>query len=360
MRRIVFIFGLVWAAGAVGAGEWALWDGRESVAEYAGRVGLPATKSLDLGNGVSLELVSIPAGRFVMGTAEPEAPTVTVAGAQMLLAVGGGLVVVLLLVLIFKKRTGRWFSFSLRWLLMLTAAGGVMAGGGARWDLAVKEAARYEKEMALYYQVRAYERRAQSVTLTQPFYMGKYTVTQEQYEAVTGNNPSEFKGARLPVETVSWDDAVAFCKKLTERLGDQELVADLPTEALWEYACRAGTRTAYYSGNLNSDLDGVAWYDANSGGKTHPVGEKEANAFGIYDMHGNVWQWCWDSYMDEYRTVNVTDPYYTQVASRVVRGGAWYSRPRRCRASYRGDDGGTNSGSGFRVVVSVAPSSRTL
>ena len=131
------------------------------------------------------------------------------------------------------------------------------------------------------------EHPAHPVTLTQPFYMGKYVVTQEQYQAVTGATPSTFKGNDNPVEQVSWDDAEAFCKKLSEQT---KQAVRLPTEAEWEFACRAGTKTTYYSGDTDKDLDRVAWNDANSKNTTHPVGQKEANTFGLYDMHGNVWQ----------------------------------------------------------------------
>ena len=162
------------------------------------------------------------------------------------------------------------------------------------------------------------------VTITKPFYMGKYVVTQEQYEAIMGNNPSHFKGAQNPVEMVSWDDAQAFCQKLSKKSGK---TVRLPTEAEWEYACRAGTSTKYYSGDSEEDLKRVAWYEANSNDTTHPVGQKEPNKFGLYDMHGNVWQWCQDWYGD-YTANEVADPQGpAQGASRVLRGGSWYHDP---------------------------------
>ncbi len=344
---------------AASAREWPLWDGHESVADYAKKVNLPATKSIDLGGGVMLDLVLIPAGQFVMGTAEPPKLTITIAGAQALLIVGGVLVLVLLLFLIFKKRKERRFSFSLGWLVLFTAAGGLLVGGVARWHLAVQEAARYEAEKAVYDEVRIWEMRAHPVTLSQPFYMGKYTVTQAQYEALVGGNPSHFKGAQLPVEQVSWGEATAFCVKLTERLWDKALESRLPTEAQWEYACRAGTTTAYYSGNQESDLDAVAWYQANSQNTTHPVGAKKPNAFGLYDMHGNVWQWCADAWKKDDEARPAVDPFNDKGASRVLRGGSWGFYPRGCRSAFRYsyDPDIRSYYFGFRVVC--VPSSRT-
>jgi formylglycine-generating enzyme required for sulfatase activity len=131
------------------------------------------------------------------------------------------------------------------------------------------------------------------VTIQEGFYMGRYEVTQAQWQAVMGNNPSRFKGDNLPVEQVSWDDAQEFIRRLNAR-GDGYTYR-LPSEAEWEYACRAGT-TGDYAGNL----DAMAWYDKNSGPQTHPVGQKQPNGFGLYDMHGNVWEWCEDWYHDGY------------------------------------------------------------
>ena len=197
--------------------------------------------------------------------------------------------------------------------------------------------------------------RAHPVTITRPFYMGKYAVTQAQYEALVGSNPSDFKGAQLPVEMVSWDDATAFCKKLNERLRVNGLEARLPTEAQREYACRAGTTTEYHSGNLVSDLDAVAWHAENSKA-THPVGTKKPNAFGLYDMHGNVFEWCADAYTDDAQALSAIDPFNEreQGDRQVFRGGSWIDWPEHCRSASRDRYGPSVRSNylGFRIVVS--------
>ena len=179
---------------------------------------------------------------------------------------------------------------------------------------------------------------AQKVTLTQSFHLGQHEVTQEQYEKVMGKNPSKFKGKQKnPVEQVRWDEAVEFCRKLSELPAEKKAghVYRLPTEAEWEYACRAGTKTKYSFGDSESELGDYAWYVKNSGRTTHAVGGKKPNTWGLYDMHGNVWEWCQDWY-DDYPSGSVTDP--TGAASgsgRVVRGGSWNGLAWHCRSAYR-------------------------
>jgi formylglycine-generating enzyme required for sulfatase activity len=162
------------------------------------------------------------------------------------------------------------------------------------------------------------------VNISRPFLMGKYEVTQAQWQAVMGNNPSEFKdcGGDCPVDNVSWDDAQDLLTKLNKK---GEGTYRLPTEAEWEYAARAGSMTKYFYGNGESSLPNYAWYNANSGNKTHLVGQKSPNDWGLYDMHGNVWEWCQDWYSD-YRSGAVTDPTgATSGSFRMIRGGAWSS-----------------------------------
>jgi formylglycine-generating enzyme required for sulfatase activity len=175
------------------------------------------------------------------------------------------------------------------------------------------------------------------VTLKRGYWLGKTEVTQGQWEALMGSNPSHFKGADRPVEQVSWTDAMEFCRKLSERERAGGRLPEgyeytLPTEAQWEYACRAGT-TGLYAGSGN--LDAMGWYTGNSGNQTHPVAQKQANAWGLYDMHGNVWEWCRDWY-SHYPGGSVRDPTGPSSGSvRVDRGGGWSSVPRRCRSAFR-------------------------
>ena len=175
------------------------------------------------------------------------------------------------------------------------------------------------------------------VRITKPFYLGKYLVTQEQWEAVMGNNPSYFKGPKNPVEQVSWDDCQKFLDKLNKRQGNPAGKFVLPTEAQWEYACRAGSTTRYYVGDDEARLGDYAWYGKNSDGKTHPVGGKKPNPWGLYDMHGNVLEWCQDWEDGGYYARSPTvDPMGAITGSyRVIRGGCWHFAAEICRSAYR-------------------------
>ena len=227
------------------------------------------------------------------------------------------------------------------------------------------------------------------VTLTKGFYIGIYEVTQEQYEAVTGVNPSRFNShpaseevqSRRPVEWVTWYDAIEFCNKLSVLEGltptytitgrspasgypitSASVTANwdangyrLPTEAEWEYACRAGTTTAYNTGNTISNDTG--WYWDNSNSMTHEVGKKPPNAWGLYDMHGNVWEWCWDWY-GSYGSGAQTDPVGASSdlgfdgSSRVYRGVSWGNSAGNVRSAGRLNDNPSYQGStlGFRIL----------
>ena len=250
--------------------------------DAARKAGVPVAKELDLGGGVTVKLVLIPAGKFVMGSPDSE--------------------------------KGR-----------------------------VKNESPHE------------------VSLSKPFYMGVTEVTQAQYQAIMGTNSSHFKGETNPAEMVSWNDATDFCKKLS---GKTRQTFRLPTEAEWEYACRvedpprrAGTATAFSFGDSDSNLGEYAWYWTNSDNAAHPVGLKKPNAWGLYDMHGNVWEWCADWY-GEYPKGAVTDPQgAAPCAQCVLRGGSWLFNTGNCRAANRhwSSPGGRLSDFGFRVVVSVSP-----
>ena len=236
-------------------------------------LGLPVEKAMDLGNGVKLELVLVPAGEFEMGSPEGE--------------------------------KGR------------------------------------DSDEGPVHRVR----------ITKPFYIGKYEMTQDVWEKVMGNNPSNFKGARNPVEEVSWDDCQEFLRKLTA-LGKGTF--RLPTEAEWEYACRAGSRTRFCFGDADDGLADSAWHNSNSAEQTYPVGQKRANAWGLYDMHGHVWEWCFDWYsVDYYRQSAPNDPVGPPAGStRVLRGGYWSGRASHCRSAFRVHYGPASRyhTCGFRVV----------
>ena len=166
------------------------------------------------------------------------------------------------------------------------------------------------------------------------FSIGKYEVTQEEWEAVMGNNPSEFKGANKPVESVSWNDCQEFIKKLNDLTG---LQFRLPTEAEWEYAARGGNKSQGYKYSGSNTIGDVAWYSGNSLSTTHPVGTKQPNELGIYDMSGNVWEWCNDWYSrNYYSSSSVNNPIGPTIGfDRVYRGGGWGSDAFRCHVAYR-------------------------
>jgi len=213
-------------------------------------------------------------------------------------------------------------------------------GGGVKMDMVLIQPGSFmmgdrtgEKE----------EKPAHKVTISRPFYMGKFEVTQEQWKTVMNGNPSHFKGAKNPADNISWEASQEFVKKLNEKFGNSGVTFSLPTEAQWEYACRAGTSTRYGYGNEEAGLEEYGWFKSTAGGKTHPVGEKKPNAWGLYDMHGNVWEWCADWYDGNYYKQSPSndpagpaDPKgESGVASRVLRGGSWGDPAFYCRSAYR-------------------------
>jgi formylglycine-generating enzyme required for sulfatase activity len=191
------------------------------------------------------------------------------------------------------------------------------------------------------------------VRITKPFYLGVTEVTQEQYERVMGENPSKRRDPQHPVAEVSWKDAMAFCRRLSEK---EAKTYRLPTEAEWEYACRAGSTTTWFFGAAESDLKNYAWYNENSGRTAHAVGQKQPNAWGLYDMTGNVWEWCADRYgKDYYEKSPENDPGGPASGSkRMYRGGAWIGGEAHCQSAFRlahPPGRARNYGLGFRVCL---------
>jgi formylglycine-generating enzyme required for sulfatase activity len=190
-----------------------------------------------------------------------------------------------------------------------------------------------------------------------PFLMGKYPITQRQYQAIMGNNPSYFTGdLDRPVETVTWHDAIDFCKKLSKAVGQ---TIDLPSETMWEWAARGATRSKGYTYAGSNNLDEVGWYGKNSGSKTHPVGQKKPNELGIYDMSGNVWEWCKDNWADNANVLSGNGSALTSGGNsdwRAVRGGSWSDYPVNCRCAQRSWYGPGNRDyfRGFRVCVAAS------
>ncbi len=260
---------------------WTVWwfdadEARHRQTEAAARLGVPLEKAVDLGDGIKLELVLVPAGHFQMGSP-------------------------------------------------------------------AKEKDRRDDETQHW------------VMITRPFYIGKYEVTQEQRQKVTGTvDRSHFGGATNPVDCVNWDDCQEFLKKLNA-LGEEQGRFRLPTEAEWEWACRAGTRTRFCCGDSEEVLADYAWFSTNSDKTTSPVGITQPNAWGLHDMHGNVLEWCGDWYGEDYYAKSpMRDPTGPATGSeRVMRGGAYYVGPRFCRSSSRFGNGsrlGADS-RGLRVVL---------
>lgn len=256
--------------------KFPIWNGSETIAQYAARAGLEPAITLDLGGDVKWEGVLIPAGSFIMGSPAGEAKTPREAESE----------------------------------------------------------------------------KPHKVTITRPFYLGKFELTQRQYQAVAGSNPSKMRGDDLPVHGVSWQEAADFCTALSKRIGRR---VQLPTEAQWEYACRAGTTTAYYNGNAAADLDKIAWSGGNSGKQIHPVGQKSPNAWGVYDMLGNAREFVRDLY-DEAPQPDATDPTGPAAGdakNHVVRGGAFTANAAvalNCRSASRRPTE-TLTANGFRIIA---------
>ena len=354
--------------------SYPLWDGSQSVADYAKRVNLPATMTLELGNGVKMELVLIPAGKFIMGTPEPtpvdeEGFRTKIVTGQALLTVSVTALLVMLAVVIARAvRKKRRPQLSLGLLLLMTVAAGGCVLSGLHWHRSVRklEEARieYQAAKARFDSAEQLFEKPALMTLTKPFYMEKFLVTQEQYQQVMSANPSTFRsGKDNPVENVSWNDAQEFCKRAIALISDsstpdreRNCSIRLPTEAEWEFSCRAGTTTTYYSGDTMEDLDRIAWHYGNSNHTTHPVGQKEPNAFGLYDMQSNIWQWCQDcrsAYFQYRAKVPTIDPQGPASGTdRVLRGGSWGNDS--LRSSFELEPDSRHEYTGFRVAMTAS------
>jgi formylglycine-generating enzyme required for sulfatase activity len=207
------------------------------------------------------------------------------------------------------------------------------------------------------------EKPAHEVKLRGPFALNKFEVTQELYEAVIGKNPSKWTGPRNSVEMVSWDDANEFCRKATAELRKRKLLGDdevirLPTETEWEYACRAGSKTKYSFGDKEDDLKDYAWFKGNSKGVDPPVGKRKPNAWGLYDLHGYVWEWAADAWHDSYKGAPTDGSAWDEkeAKERVLRGGSWADEADTCRSAYRHhkEAGYRSDTVGFRCVRAAA------
>ncbi len=197
------------------------------------------------------------------------------------------------------------------------------------------------------------------VTIGKEYWIGRCEVTQNEYQRIMGSNPSYVKGINNPVEFVSWNDAVSFCQKLTDRERNAGRLPSgyeyrLPTEAEWEFAARGGTVSRGYKYSGGDNIDSVAWYIGNSGKAAHEVGTKSPNELGICDMSGNVWEWCLDDWHDNYNGAPSDGSRWSSgTLARVIRGGAWYCSPRYFLVAFRGSylTGCTYYYLGFRVVM---------
>jgi formylglycine-generating enzyme required for sulfatase activity len=203
------------------------------------------------------------------------------------------------------------------------------------------------------------ERPAHRVTISKPFFLGKPRVTQPQWQAIMGETPSHFRGATHPVDGVEWSDCQVFVAKMNEKFGGPRVRFSLPTEAQWEYACRAGTTTQYSFGDGEAALDEHAWWGKNAGGTTHPVGQKKPNPWGLYDMHGHLWQWCADCFEADYyeRSPAVDPPGPASGVSHVLRGGQWNGYDVNfCRSAFRNSRPMHRSDNyGCRIVMTLRP-----
>lgn len=337
---------------------WPTWDNHELIIEYAKRAKISPVKILDLGNGVKLTAVLVPSGKFIMGTSYPLTIDERILRdrlilAEALFAIFCAWLFISAILIVFMKR--RRLQLSLRRLVLLVfLAGGALLSGVHSYKTAqqLKMAQNeYLIELARFKIGDNSEKPAHLVTLSKPFYLGECTITQQQYRQANGLKPNQTNN--LAAQRMTWSEAQGFCTILAEQYHE---VVRLPTEAEWEYACRAGTESNYYAGDTESSLADVGWYVANSKTSMQAVRKKKPNNFNLYDMHGNVWQWCRDWY-DVYSPGDAIDPNGPEDGkSKVARGGSWLDSPMRCRSSYRigFNPSEKNEYVGLRVVIELS------
>ena len=276
--------------------QWAAFAHAQS---QTGSGSLPAVMPLDLGDGVKMDFVLVPSGSFMMGADQINLAALTEPKSKAA-----------------KKDYQRFY-------------GGVD------------------------------EKPAHRVTIAKPFYLGKFEVTQEQWQKIMGRNPAKNEGPQNPVEQVSWVDCTNFVARLSQQIPGRRF--NLPSEAQWEYACRAGGTNEFCFGDDREHLDEYAWNQIGMKiGGTHPVGEKKPNAWGLYDMHGNVWEWCLDVYHKNYEGAPADGSAWLEPAPkskpyRVQRGGGYASVSAAVRSAHRGKDlaGDRNRHYGLRVLLEI-------
>ncbi|HLX63788.1 MAG TPA: formylglycine-generating enzyme family protein [Planctomycetota bacterium] len=352
MRRRAHLASLLLACSCLSAGDaektFPLWNGEERIADYAQRVHLPATQRLDLGGGVSLDLVLVPAGKFVMGTPSVHAPEIPAKYAAIALGASAALALMFAASLLIRSRLSWRFPFSLRGLAMLYGA--LLLG--IQWHAIRADWREFAHLKEQFELAPDWERPAHVVVISTPFYMSPCEITQRQYEAVMGTNPSQVKHPLHPVDSVTWNDAAAFCEKAQALCGRR---VQLPTEAQWEYACRANTDTLFNTGEtISPDQANI------DGNMTADVGRYTPNKFGLHDMHGNVWEWCSDFYSDDYyKESPARDPQGPPKSpygnARTLRGGSCRGDPDFYRSASRrwvsADD--SDEDVGFRVILRI-------
>jgi formylglycine-generating enzyme required for sulfatase activity len=199
----------------------------------------------------------------------------------------------------------------------------------------------------------SFEMPRHKVTISKAFYIGRYEVTQEQWEGIMGSNPGSFKNPKNPVENITIEEVKQFIQRMNEL--EKTSRYRLPTEAEWEYAARAGSSTTYFFGNDERDMEQYAWYEKNSEEKPHPVGQKKPNAWGLYDMLGNINEYVQDKFSEDYYTISPSvDPLGSDSGTVLKRGGSWFGPPKHNRPAFRDGIGPTKSNKrGFRLAMTI-------